>query len=164
MGDMPLRLDDDTVVWLRAEPVGAAAPAPAPPAVPQPQTAEPDLELPEGYGAARPVSVDSRMSRALTRGGAVLEDALRPLGGVLGQIHRSIAGADHRPDEVTVQFGVTLGSDLNLGVFAGKGEASFTVSATWNLGRHPDAPPERGDVPAPADGGGGGPEPGGAAP
>lgn len=60
--------------------------------------------------------------------------ALRPLGGVLESIHQSLADSARRPDEVTVEFGVTLGTDLSLGVFTGKGEANFTVSATWNLG------------------------------
>ncbi|MEU9124599.1 CU044_2847 family protein [Streptomyces sp. NPDC048506] len=135
MGDTALTLDDGTVVWLRA--VGPAADGrpdagrKQPPAV---DGGDGELELPDAFGSAQPVSVDSRMGRALTRGGEVLEEALRPLGGVLGQIHRSLSGGSHRPDEVTVEFGVTLGSDLSLGVFSGNGEASFKVSATWNLG------------------------------
>ncbi|MFE6776450.1 CU044_2847 family protein [Streptomyces sp. NPDC057702] len=96
--------------------------------------ARPDLELPAGFGAARPVSADSRAARALTTGGQALVNALRPLGGVLESIHQSLADSARRPDEVTVEFGVTLGTDLSLGVFTGTGEANFTVSATWNLG------------------------------
>ncbi|MGW2404659.1 CU044_2847 family protein [Streptomyces sp. NPDC001739] len=132
MGDVPLTMEDGTVVWLRAQ---APAAADGPPgAVPgQPTASDGELELPDAFGSAQPVSVDGRMGRALTRGGEVLEEALRPLGGVLGQIHRSISAGSHRPDEVTVEFGVTLGSDLHLGVFTGNGEASFKVSATWNL-------------------------------
>jgi hypothetical protein len=95
--------------------------------------ADDELDLPAGFGTARPVSVDGRAAQALTRGGEALTDALRPLGGVLGGIHRSFKQFAQRPDEVTVEFGVTLGSDLSLGVFSGSGEASFTVSATWNL-------------------------------
>ncbi|MFI2258336.1 CU044_2847 family protein [Streptomyces tubercidicus] len=144
MGDVALRIDDATVVWLRAEEPAATGRPDAhehsgvhPPSGDGPRQqsdAEGELELPEEFGSARPVSVDSRMSRALTRGGEALEEALRPLGGVLGQIHRSISSGSHRPDEVTVEFGVTLGSDLSLGVFSGKGDASFKVSATWKLG------------------------------
>ncbi|WP_345552637.1 CU044_2847 family protein [Streptomyces lannensis] len=92
-----------------------------------------ELELPDGFGTARPVSIDGRAAQTLTRGGEALTRALRPLGGVLGGIHQSFAQFAQRPDEVTVEFGVTLGSDLSLGVFSGSGEASFTVSATWNL-------------------------------
>ncbi|MFH8410509.1 CU044_2847 family protein [Streptomyces sp. NPDC018019] len=138
MGDMPLSLSDDeeTVVWLHLAPAGADRPdGPALPGQAPPEKDDDTaLELPDGFGHARPVSVDGRIARALTRGGETLEGALRPLGGVLGSIHRSLANGDHRPDEVTVEFGVTLGSDLSLGVFSGNGEASFKVSATWNLG------------------------------
>ncbi|MFG2223390.1 CU044_2847 family protein [Streptomyces sp. NPDC048644] len=135
MGDVALSIDDGTVVWLRATPAvpaqdtGSATGDDA-----QRHAGDGELELPEGFGSAQPVSVDSRLHRTLTRSGEVLEEALRPLGGVLGRIHRSIADSSHHPDEVTVQFGVTLGSDLKLGVFSGNGEASFTVSATWKLG------------------------------
>ncbi|WP_222852453.1 CU044_2847 family protein [Streptomyces piniterrae] len=160
MGDLALRIDDDTVVWLRADPLDSPGSdetkptAPPGPSADQRPDADGDLELPDAFGSAQPVSVDSRLGRALGRGGEVLEEALRPLGGVLGQIHRSIAGSSHRPDEVTVQFGVTLGSDLKLGVFAGKGEASFTVSATWNLDRDAAA---RGDAGAATGAGGAAP-------
>lgn len=134
MGDVALKMEDGTVVWLRAEAPAADGPSGAArSAHPATDGDDGELELPDAFGSAQPVSVDSRMGRALTRGGEVLEEALRPLGGVLGQIHRSISSGRHRPDEVTVEFGVTLGSDLRLGVFSGNGEASFKVSATWNL-------------------------------
>ncbi|MEU2792927.1 CU044_2847 family protein [Streptomyces sp. NPDC007100] len=134
---MPLSTDEGAVVWLHLAPVDADGRGNG--ALPAGEPADKDagdvgLELPDGYGHARPVSVDGRVARALTRGGETLEGALRPLGTVLGGIHRSLASGDHRPDEVTVEFGVTLGSDLSLGVFSGNGEASFKVSATWNLG------------------------------
>ncbi|MEV6565525.1 CU044_2847 family protein [Streptomyces kronopolitis] len=147
MGDVALRIDDATVVWLRdGQPAAERPPRTHERSAEQQADAGrgrhpgDELELPDGYGAARPVSVDARMSRALTRGGEALEEALRPLGGVLGQIHRSISAGTHRPDTVTVEFGVTLGSDLSLGVFSGSGEASFKVSATWNLGSGTDGP------------------------
>ncbi|MFF3540544.1 CU044_2847 family protein [Streptomyces platensis] len=150
MGDVALRIDEATVVWLRAEePAATGRPGTHEHSGAQPPSGDGrrqqsgtdrELELPEEFGSAQPVSVESRMSRALTRGGEALEEALRPLGGVLGQIHRSISSGSHRPDEVTVEFGVTLGSDLSLGVFSGKGDASFKVSATWNLGRSAGEP------------------------
>ncbi|RXS64467.1 hypothetical protein EST92_30725 [Streptomyces sp. TM32] len=148
MGDVALRIDDATVVWLRDGQPAAGQPSGTHERSGGQQPTDGDrrrhhgddaeLELPDGFGGAVPVSVDGRMSRALTRGGEALEEALRPLGGVLGQIHRSISAGSHRPDEVTVEFGVTLGSDLSLGVFSGSGEASFKVSATWNLGSGTD--------------------------
>lgn len=97
-----------------------------------------ELELPAGFGGARAVSADGRTARALTAGGQALVNALRPLGGVLESIHQSLADSACPPDGVTVEFGVTLGTDLSLGVFTGKGQANFTVSATWNLGSTPE--------------------------
>ncbi|MFD5394441.1 CU044_2847 family protein [Streptomyces sp. NPDC127097] len=150
MGDVALRIDEATVVWLRAEEPAATgrpgthehsgAQPPSGYGRPQQSGSDGELELPEEFGSAQPVSADSRVARALTRGGEALEEALRPLGGVLGQIHRSIAAGSHRPDAVTVEFGVTLGSDLSLGVFSGKGDASFKVSATWNLAQDAGEP------------------------
>ncbi|MEV0634209.1 CU044_2847 family protein [Streptomyces sp. NPDC050619] len=131
MGDVRLTFDDGSVVRLHLAPTreevgGSTGTEPA-------KEPADELELPDGFGSARPVSVDGRTARALTRGGEALTQALRPLGGVLSGIHQSFAQFAQRPDEVTVEFGVTLGSDLSLGVFSGSGEASFTVSATWNL-------------------------------
>lgn len=161
MGDLALTFDDGTVAWLHLAPVAEdARTAPladlgAPPAEPDGAVAggadsgppadpgagygatQPGPELPAGFGRARPVSADSRAARALTTGGEALVQALRPLSGVLESIHHSLASSARRPDEVTVEFGVTLGADLSLGVFSGKGEATFTVSATWNLGSNP---------------------------
>ncbi|MGY3677908.1 CU044_2847 family protein [Streptomyces sp. TE33382] len=136
MEDVRLTFDDGSVVRLHLAPqTGTPVSGPGADA----RTAERDgdqageLDLPPGFGEARPVSADGRTARALTRSGQTLSDALRPLGGVLSGIHDSVSRFAQRPDEVTVEFGVTLGSDLSLGVFSGSGEASFTVSATWNL-------------------------------
>ncbi|MFF3604153.1 CU044_2847 family protein [Streptomyces sp. NPDC002463] len=129
MGDVRLTFDDGSVVRLHLASEGGATEVPTGVGA----GPEDDLDLPAGFGSARPVSADGRAAQALTRGGEALTQALRPLGGVLGGIHRSFSQFAQRPDEVTVEFGVTLGSDLSLGVFSGSGEASFTVSATWNL-------------------------------
>jgi hypothetical protein len=132
MGDVRITFDDGSVVRLHLAPESDAAGGPGETAG---LGAEPgdEPQLPAGFGTAQPVSVDGRAAQALTRGGEALTNALRPLGGVLGGIHRSFSQFAQRPDEVTVEFGVTLGSDLSLGVFSGTGEASFTVSATWTL-------------------------------
>lgn len=153
MGDVKLTFQDGNAVRLHLVPVSgvvhddARAGARA--------TGDPDpsdqLELPADYGTAEPVSVGSRTSQALTRGGEALTEALQPLGGVLQGIHHSFARFAQCPDEVTVEFGVTLGSDLSLGVFSGSGEASFTVSATWNLTEGRTAGTTEG-VAIPADG------------
>lgn len=155
MGDMNLTFDDGSVVRLHLAPAKRDAAALVEPPAGQPDSDAAD-DLPPGFGTAEPVSVQSRVAQALSRGGEALAEALRPLGGVLDGIHQSFADTAQRPDEVTVEFGVTLGSDLSLGVFSGKGEASFTVSASWNFtgATEPatprEPPPAAGPVAVPA--------------
>ncbi|MBA6437006.1 MULTISPECIES: CU044_2847 family protein [Streptomyces] len=142
MGDVHLTFDDGSTVRLHLAPRTGSTQVPADGSQHGSRTGEPsDLELPEDFGSAQPVSVGSRAAQALTRGGEALTQALNPLGGVLSSIHQSFSQFPVRPDEVTVEFGATLGSDLSLGVFSGKGETSFTVSATWNLSEQPTAAP-----------------------
>ncbi|MFD7053286.1 CU044_2847 family protein [Streptomyces mirabilis] len=133
MGDMNLAFSDGSVVRLHLAPADSAAVLPDTRSEPHESDVDEPLELPPGFGSAEPVSVNGRAAHALTRGGEALAEALRPLGGVLAGIHQSFTESARRPSEVTVEFGVTLGSDLKLGVFSGKGEASFTVSATWDF-------------------------------
>lgn len=133
MGDVNLTFDDGSVVRLHLAPAAEETAGPARPVPAQKAAAGTPLELPPDFGSAQPVSVPARAAEALTRGGEALVEALRPLSGVLDGIHQSFADSTQRPDEVTVEFGVTLGSDLSLGIFSGKGEASFTVSASWNF-------------------------------
>jgi hypothetical protein len=132
MGDVNLTFDDGSVVRLHLAPATKETAKLLEPTNGQAETDE-SLELPSGFGSAQPVSVQGRVAQALTRGGETLAEALRPLGGVLDGIHQSLAESVQRPDEVTVAFGVTLGSDLSLGIFSGKGESSFTVSASWHF-------------------------------
>ncbi|WP_237546422.1 CU044_2847 family protein [Streptomyces sp. SID5606] len=145
MGDMDLAFEDGSIVRLHLAPATGTNAAPAEPRTERREDdSDEALELPPGFGSAEPVSVNGRAAHALTRGGEALADALRPLGGVLAGIHQSFTESARRPSEVTVEFGVTLGSDLKLGVFSGSGEASFTVSATWDFadrppGGNPDA-------------------------
>ncbi|MFD9423522.1 MULTISPECIES: CU044_2847 family protein [unclassified Streptomyces] len=144
MEDVRLTFDDGSVVRLHLAPqTGTPTDRPAADARTGEHDGDPagELDLPPGFGSARPVSSDGRTARTLTRSGQALSDALRPLGGVLSGIHDSFSRFAQRPDEVTVEFGVTLGSDLSLGVFSGSGEASFTVSATWNLNGTEEAAP-----------------------
>ncbi|MFK0186181.1 CU044_2847 family protein [Streptomyces rubiginosohelvolus] len=139
MGDMNLTFDDGTVVRLHLTPATRDTAVPAEPPAGRPEADAP-RDLPPGFGSAQPVSVQTRVAQTLGRGGEALTEALRPLGGVLDGIHRSFADLAQRPDEVTVEFGVTLGSDLSLGVFSGNAEASFTVTASWNLAGATESP------------------------
>lgn len=149
MGDVNLAFDDGSVVRLHLAPaIEDSAVASEPHAGQREEDADEPLELPPSFGSALPVSVNGRAAQALTRGGEALAEALRPLSGVLAGIHQSFTESARRPSEVTVEFGVTLGSDLKLGVFSGKGEASFTVSATWDFTGSPEDTPVPGELPS----------------
>ncbi|WP_327319647.1 CU044_2847 family protein [Streptomyces sp. NBC_01235] len=71
-----------------------------------------------------------RVARA-TRG--ALRQVLKPLVPVLQSVHDTVSTMDRRPQQLTVSLGVKVGNDLTLGIVANKGEASLTVSATWDL-------------------------------
>ncbi|MGW0944796.1 CU044_2847 family protein [Streptomyces sp. NPDC002623] len=79
-----------------------------------------------------PVAGDGggRVARA-ARG--ALRQVLQPLVPVLQSVHDTVSAMDRRPQQLTVDLGVRIGNDLTLGIVANKGEASLTVSATWNL-------------------------------
>ncbi|GAA2671029.1 CU044_2847 family protein [Streptomyces lunalinharesii] len=69
--------------------------------------------------------------RAAAEAVAALHTVLRPLGPLLQEVHDAVTAAERPPDEVSVQFGVQVGQDLKLGVVAGSGRASLTITATW---------------------------------
>ncbi|MFE2277519.1 CU044_2847 family protein [Streptomyces sp. NPDC059454] len=77
-----------------------------------------------------PVAGSGRVARA-ARG--ALRQVLQPLVPVLQSVHETVSAMDRRPHQLTVDLGVKVGNDLTLGIVANKGEASLTVSATWNL-------------------------------
>lgn len=110
---------------LRVELADAGEPAPL--AVPVDAVAEPDL--PDGFGTATPVA---RGGRAATLAQDVLRTALRPLGPLLEEVHSAVTGTDNPPQELTVEFGIQIGQDFKLGIVGANGQATMTVSATWN--------------------------------
>ncbi|MEV5468104.1 CU044_2847 family protein [Streptomyces griseoincarnatus] len=75
-----------------------------------------------------PVGVGSRV---IQRSGQLLHDAFAPLVPILSSIHDQARGMANAPDELSVEFGVKLTAGLKMAVVSG-GEASFTVTATWN--------------------------------
>ncbi|MFD5015388.1 hypothetical protein SAMN04487980_105317 [Streptomyces sp. cf124] len=83
-----------------------------------------------------PVAGDGNGRVARAARGA-LRQVLQPLVPVLQSVHDTVSAMDRRPQQLTVDLGVKVGNDLTLGIVANKGEASLTVSATWNL----EAPP-----------------------
>lgn len=94
-----------------------------------------DGGLPAEFGVPDPVS--SGRGRATALAADTLRATLRPLGPLLDQVHASVAGAEHPPDEFGVEFGVEVGKDLKLGIVGVKGTATMTVSATWRRTEEP---------------------------
>jgi hypothetical protein len=86
-------------------------------------------------GALVPVAGGGRIARAA---GSALRHVLRPLVPVLETVHATVSAVQPLPESVSVELAVKITDDLNLGIVAHGGEASFTVSATWKL---PPAPP-----------------------
>ncbi|QQM39881.1 CU044_2847 family protein [Streptomyces liliifuscus] len=118
---MEFTLDDGAQV--RFELAAAGEPGPD-------STGGPDL--PGGITGVTPAGRGARV-------GALATDALRtvlsPLGPVLQEVHDSIRGIPDPPDEISVDFGVQIGQDLRIGIVGANGQASMTISATWQLPR-----------------------------
>ncbi|MFH8684254.1 CU044_2847 family protein [Streptomyces lydicus] len=81
-----------------------------------------------------PVGPVGAGSRVIQRSGQLLHDAFAPLVPVLSSIHDQARRMGNAPDELSVAFGVKLTAGLKMAVVSG-GEASFTVTATWNTPR-----------------------------
>ena len=121
---MELALSDGSQV--RLELSGAGEPL----AVPSQSTGTADL--PEGFGAARPVASGSGRAAALAAD--TLRTALRPLGPLLDEVHGAVSASENPPQEITVAFGVEIGQDLKLGIVGANGKATMSISATWQSG------------------------------
>ncbi|MFC9123252.1 CU044_2847 family protein [Streptomyces sp. NPDC057067] len=120
---------------IRVELAGVGEPAPAlAPATPSEDAAD----LPEDFGAVIPVA---RGRRAAVLAQDVLHSALRPLGPLLEEVHTAVTATAHPPQELTVEFGIQIGQDLKLGIVGANGQATMTVSATWQNQGTGDASP-----------------------
>ncbi|WP_425444821.1 CU044_2847 family protein [Streptomyces milbemycinicus] len=78
-----------------------------------------------------------------------LRTVLRPLGPLLQEVHDAVCAAPNPPHEINVQFGVQVGQDLKLGIVGANGQASLTVSATWQLSAETGAETEPEAEPGP---------------
>ncbi|WP_406274860.1 hypothetical protein OH779_40330 [Actinacidiphila glaucinigra] len=100
---------------------------------PSPLAADSPLEVATpGSAPLVPVAGQSNGRVARAARGA-LNEVLKPLVPVLQSVHNTVSTMEQRPHQLTVDLGVKVGNDLTLGIVANKGEASLTVSATWNL-------------------------------
>ncbi|GGO91235.1 CU044_2847 family protein [Wenjunlia tyrosinilytica] len=126
-------LADETSVRLELAPVGDAPVVPT--TVPGGSDDLPD-DLPDGFAGVAPVA---RGSGAPAVALDTLRAVLRPLGPLLQEVHDAVAATPDRPQEMNVSFGVQIGQDLKLGIVGTNGQASLTVSATWQLPAHDGA-------------------------
>ncbi|KAK1186327.1 CU044_2847 family protein [Streptomyces sp. NBS 14/10] len=161
-------LADDTSVRLELAPVGTA-----PSGGPGGEAGGPRPGRPGGIGGVggvTPVGRGSRAAAALATD--ALRTVLRPLGPLLQEVHDAVRAAPNPPHEINVQFGVQVGQDLKLGIVGANGQASLTVSATWQLSAEagpgaavgvPDGGPGFGSGSGPGSGPGSGSGPGPAA-
>ncbi|MCO8301923.1 CU044_2847 family protein [Streptomyces sp. RKCA744] len=137
-------LPDGIPVRLELTPVGIApASASASASVPVPGHGDRDRDghddggkrqgppMPGGIGGVTPVGRVPRAAAALAVDG--LQAVLRPLGPLLQEVHDAVSATANPPDEMQVQFGVQIGQDLKLGIVGANGQASMTISATWQL-------------------------------
>ncbi|MFF2809813.1 CU044_2847 family protein [Streptomyces sp. NPDC058000] len=126
--DAELTLADGTSVRLELAPVQGAS---RPDGTPGGEAAA----LPEGAGPGVPAARGGERAAAAVV--AALRTTPRPLGPLLQEIHDAATSAERPPDELSVQFGVQVGQDLKLGIVAGNGRASLTITATWRPPRAP---------------------------
>ncbi len=118
---LELTLDDGAHVRLELAAAGEA-PAAAPDGV--------EADLPRGISGVTPVGSGARVGTLATD---ALRSVLSPLGPVLQQVHDAVRGIPDPPRELSVDFGIQIGQDLRLGIVGAGGQASMTVSATWEL-------------------------------
>ncbi|MGP3982245.1 CU044_2847 family protein [Streptomyces sp. KR80] len=116
-------LADDTSVRVELAPVGDARNGAS-------------RSLPGGIDGVTPAGRAAQTAAALATD--TLRAVLRPLGPLLQEVHDAVAAAPDRPQEINVQFGVQIGQDLKLGIVGAGGQASLTVSATWQLSGRTD--------------------------
>ncbi|MEU1779131.1 CU044_2847 family protein [Streptomyces abikoensis] len=74
---------------------------------------------------ARPGQVVARASRSLRE----MLDSVRP---VADTFVGSFRGLAHAPDEISVEFGISLSAEADVIISSTGAEANFTVSLKWN--------------------------------
>ncbi|MER6073623.1 CU044_2847 family protein [Streptomyces sp. NPDC001817] len=85
-----------------------------------------------GFGRSRPVA---RGARVVAAAEGALNALLAPLVPLLQRVHDTVAAVPDAPDELSVGFGVRVGSDLKLSIVGATGEATMTINANWRLPR-----------------------------
>ncbi|MFH8793625.1 CU044_2847 family protein [Streptomyces sp. NPDC017941] len=128
-------LDDGARVRLELAAAGAApaTPGAADAGLPDTDSTDadlPDADLPGGISGVTPVGRGARVGTLATD---ALRTVLSPLGPVLQQVHDAVRDIPDPPQEISVDSGIQIGQDLKLGIVGAGGQASMTISATWQL-------------------------------
>lgn len=107
------------------------------------------VELPIAGGGVEAQVVKVAISEAggdglvkVARPGQVVARATRSLGEMLGSVRpvaetfvESFRGLAHAPDEIKVEFGISLSAEADVIVTSTAADANFSVSLTWNRNR-----------------------------
>ncbi|MCX5203674.1 CU044_2847 family protein [Streptomyces sp. NBC_00237] len=86
-------------------------------------------DRPDGMGTAVPVARGGQLVADLAV--ETLRQSLRPVKPLLEEVHQAVSSVAVPPSEVSVTFGIQVGSDLKLGIVGSKGQAHLTVTASW---------------------------------
>ena len=90
------------------------------------------VEVEDAVAAPGPVTRGGRTDKLVTDAGATLESALDQLGPVVKGVVTRLREAADWPDEVTVEFSITLSADANVIIARTAGEANFRISMHWS--------------------------------
>lgn len=118
------------------------------------------LEFPTDDGGTVTVEVPTAAGGVVVRGGGdhsgMFARAQQTFERALGHIRPAVQGVidellslEHRPDEVTVTFGIDLHAEAGAFIAAASTTSNFNVTLTWH--RRPGTPPPTTDEPK-ADG------------
>jgi hypothetical protein len=76
----------------------------------------------------------ARPGEVVAAAGETLERSLRRIREVAAAFAEGLSDLPRRPEEIEVEFGLSLTAEAKLFVAATKGEASFAVRVTWFRG------------------------------
>ncbi|MCF3180884.1 hypothetical protein IPZ70_13220 [Streptomyces polychromogenes] len=91
--------------------------------------------------------VDESLARVGRGGGGAVARASRTFGDMVDAVRpvadsfvSRLGGMVHRPDEITLEFGVSLSAEADVVIASTATEANFSVTLTWNARAPHDAP------------------------
>ncbi|MET9438971.1 CU044_2847 family protein [Streptomyces sp. NPDC006551] len=80
-----------------------------------------------------------RGGRSIARAGRSLGEMLDTVGPVADSFVERFKGLANAPDEITLEFGVSLSAEADVVIASTATAANFSVSLTWNRGDAKDA-------------------------